>query len=72
MQLEQQYIDLMKRRNVPDGVQKKGENIMKDILKTSAKTVGTQVATFVIGSLINSAIKEALHTDIDVVTIKKK
>lgn len=72
MQLEKQYVDLMRSKKIPQKSKQKGENIVKDILKTSSKAVGSQVAMFVIGSLVNAAIKKAFNTDIDVVTIKGK
>lgn len=72
MQLEKQYVDLMRSKKIPQKSKQKGENIVKDILKTSSKAVGSQVAMFAIGSLVNAAIKKAFNTDIDVVTIKGK
>lgn len=72
MQLEKQYIDLMRSRDIPQNSKQKGENLVKDIFKTSAKVVGSQVVTFAIGSLVNAAIKKAFDTDIDVVTVKGK
>lgn len=72
MNLEKQYIDLMKSRKVPDQSKKKGESLTKEILRGSTKIVGSQVAVFAIGSLVNYAIKQAFHTDIDVVKLVGK
>lgn len=74
MELEKRFTDLMKSKKNSSSVNKQGAGFVKSIIKTSARTVGTQALTFVAAYLINAAIKEAFHTDIDIVTVgvKKK
>lgn len=75
MQLEKQYMDLLRMTNPPPAQVKKGENfiktMIKDSLKAASKDISTQVAKQLIGISVNKIAKKAGYKGGDFVNPKK-
>lgn len=75
MQLEKQYIDLLRMTNPPPAQIKKGESfiktMIKDSLKSASKDISTQVAKQLIGISVNALAKKAGYKGGDFVNPKK-